>query len=1088
MTSPLRRAREEVAVNIAVTGFVARTLGTQTQKYARQLESLEVSAKGNRQESRRMKDELSAVRLESGEGSDAWQELTEKIHENDDQHKIIQTDIQSTRLAQRRLQVATGESLAKIRGFGIVLGVTSLALGAASGAVIKLSGNIQELNTIAFQTNTSIQDLQFSARRFGVILGDPDMGKAAAVNLANIKHQIDLIATGMSNMDLGNLAMAGINYSELLGKNIEQIRAVFLRQLRASQGSDVASLRRREAIRQQVGGEVFTALTAELKAPDKKYNFNAVSEGDVERLGEFRKEYGAIRIGVGQFAEVLTLSLVPAIGSMFSVFSRVTRGITGFVLAHRTSAIVIGTVVVVGTALIGVLSGIFVIAYTLKLAVQGLMFAKVAWKGVTFALWAVHFRLNQVMKTGIATTIVYTVQTGKNAVITGVARTAHAGWAAVIGILTFAKTGLSGALVRGNALTTKSAVVTGVAKTAHAVWAGVIGFLSIALVKNSGLTLKNAVSAGISRVAHSGWAVVIGILTFAKTGLSVALVRNNTLTTKSAVVTAVSKTAHAAWAVVIGILNIALVKNSGITLKNAVSAGISRVAHSGWAVVIGILTFAKTGLSVALVRNNALTTKSAVVTAVSKTAHAAWAVVIGILNIALVKNSGITLKNAVSAGISRVAHSGWAVVIGILTFAKTGLSVALVRNNALTTKSAVVTAVSKTAHAAWAVVIGILTFAKTGLSGALIKSNALMAKSAVVTAVAKTAHAGWVVVIGILTFAKTGLSVALVRNNALTTKSAVVTAVSKTAHAAWAVVIGILTFAKTGLSGALIKSNALMAKSAVVTAVAKTAHAGWVVVIGILTFAKTGLSVALVRVNALMLISFVRTGAIAVVMGVVAVATGAWIVVTKAATVAQMALNVALWANPIGLIVAVIVLAIAALGGAAYAMFRWRREIWDFFGGWGKAVLLVLGPIGVLAAAIITVIQNWNKLKNLGPFSSGDGPSAPSGGKGWWDKASSAVVGGLKEGFDFGAKYSPSRLLSGGDSIATGGVISRQISPSSSNINNRTVNFREQMDINNTFNINGVANAKEVAAEIADRQREANSKNISFRDVGFALE
>ena len=901
MTSPLRRAREEVAVNIAVTGFVARTLGTQTQKYARQLEGLEVSAKGNRQESRRMKEELSLVRAEGREGSDAWRKLTKDISDNDAQHKIIQTDIQSTRLAQRRLQVSTGESLAKIRGFGIVLGVATLALGGASGAVIKLSGNMQELNTIAFQTNTTVQDLQFSARRFGVILGDPDMGKAAAVNLANIKHQIDLISTGMSNMDLGNLAMAGINYSELLGKNIEQIRAVFLRQLRASQGTDVASLRRREAIRQQVGGETYTALVAELKSPDRKYNFNAVSEGDIERLGEFRKEYGAIRIGAGQFAEVLTLSLVPAIGKMFSVFSRVTRAITGFVLAHRTTAIVIGTVVVVSTALIGILSGIFVIAFSLKLAFQGLVFIKTAWIGITRFAVRAQTRLAIVMASHLVLIIRNTVETGRNAAVTGIARTAHAGWAVIIGILTFAKTGLSIALVRNNVLTTRNGTVT-----------------------------------GIARMAHAGWAIIIGVLTFAKTELSIALV-----------------------------------KNSGLTLKNAVAARIARTAHAGWAVTIGVLTFAKTGLSIALVRNNVL-----------------------------------TARNSVLTGAGRVAHAGWAVIIGVLTFAKTGLSIALVKNNVLTVRNATV--------------IGI----------------------------ARTAHAGWAVTIGVLTFAKTGLSIALVRNNVLT------------------------------------------ARNAVLTGAGRVAHAGWIVIIGVVTFAQTGLSVALVRSNALMVISIVRTGAIAVIMGVVAIATGAWIIVTKAATVAQIALNIALWANPIGLIVAVIVLAIAALGGAAYAMFRWRNEILNFFDGWRKAVLLVLGPIALLAEAIIIVIQNWNKLKNLGPFSSDNGPSSPGGGEGWWGKATGAVVGGLKEGWNLGAKYSPSRLLGRFDQN-TATTTSRQIGSGnaySGNINNRTVNVREQMDINNTFNINGAANTKEVAAEIADRQHEANSKNISFRDVGFALE
>ena len=796
MTSPLRRAREEVAVNIAVTGFVARTLGTQTQKYARQLESLEVSAKGNRQESRRMKEELSLVRLESGEGSEAWHKLTKEIVENDDQHKIIQTDIQSTRLAQRRLQVATGESLAKIRGFGIILGVTSLALGAASGAIVKLSGNMQELNTIAFQTNTSVQDLQFSARRFGVILGDPDMGKAAAINLANIKHQIDLVATGLSGIDLGNLALAGISYSDLIGKNIEQTREVFLGRLRASRGSDVASLRSREAIRRAVGGETFTALTAELKSPGKKYNFNIVTGKDIDRLEDFRKEYGAIRVGAGQFAEVLTLSLVPAIGWMFTIFGKAIGAISGFILAHKIWAKAMGTVVVFALALIGVFSGFAVFIFSMKLAVQGLTWAKIGWAKVTNLVSTTQIRLYLIMRSGIVATAIATAQ-----------------------------------------------------------------------------TLKNAAATKIAGAAHAGWAVIIGILSIAKAGLAVALIKVN------------------------------IQKKSGIVLTE-----ISTV---------------QTG------------------------------------------------KNAVVTGIAATAHAVWAVAVGAATAAQVRLGMAM--------------------------------------------------KSNIVLTVISTVQIG---------------------------------------------------------------------KNAVVTGIAKVAYAGWAVVIGVLTFVKSRLSIALIRNNALMVISFIRTTAVAGVMGVVAIATAAWIVVTHAATAAQMALNVALWANPIGLIVAVIVLAIAALGGAIYAMVRWRREIWDFFGGWGKAVLLVLGPIGMLAAAIITVIQNWNKMKNLGPFSSGEDPAAPAGGGGWRDKVKGSIIGGIKTGFGIGLDRNFPQIAPQGGILA-GKFLSQQISPGgmpSSNLNNRTVNVHEKMDINNTFNINGAVNAKEVAEEIADRQREANTRNVSFRDVGFALE
>ena len=64
-TSPLRRAREEVAVNIAVTGFVSKLLPTQTKDLENRLQGLNVRL---RQQEKTLRDSRAALRKAQKEG------------------------------------------------------------------------------------------------------------------------------------------------------------------------------------------------------------------------------------------------------------------------------------------------------------------------------------------------------------------------------------------------------------------------------------------------------------------------------------------------------------------------------------------------------------------------------------------------------------------------------------------------------------------------------------------------------------------------------------------------------------------------------------------------------------------------------------------------------------------------------------------------------------------------------------------------------------------------------------------------------------------------------------------------------------
>lgn len=110
---------------------------------------------------------------------------------------------------------------------------------------------------------------------------------------------------------------------------------------------------------------------------------------------------------------------------------------------------------------------------------------------------------------------------------------------------------------------------------------------------------------------------------------------------------------------------------------------------------------------------------------------------------------------------------------------------------------------------------------------------------------------------------------------------------------------------------------------------------------------------AILWVSAVLIAAKVILFAWSAAIGIANIAMTIWKGLTIAFTAAQWLLNAAMAANPIGLII-IGVAALLALLGAAIAKFH----------DWGAAVLFLLGPLGYLPLAIMTVIDHWDRMVN----------------------------------------------------------------------------------------------------------------------------
>ena len=386
MVSPLRKAREEVAVNIAVTGFVTRLLPTKTRELTRAMEELQDKVRTNQSTINANNRVMAEMRRQGIQNTEEYKKLAVATDDLNLNNQSLKKTITAQRLELRDLANANTEALNKVRGFGIAAGVAALTLGTMGAATVKLATDVRELEVTAFRANTTLQQLQGSARRFTVSLGDSDAGRAAAESLAEFHHQIRLFQTSphLSNFAgrIGLFAQAGVNPGDLLGRTPEQLREFLRQRMKDTQRNPL----QREALKQAVDPALYNALISEIEGPTPSFQARVISEEDQVRLNQARRNFGEFRVTLGSLAETVTVALSPAMNVLFKVINFGVGLVSYFTEKNQGLVKVLGFITVIALTGIGVIGGIGVAFWTATLASRAFGFSMVSTgKAIQFA-------------------------------------------------------------------------------------------------------------------------------------------------------------------------------------------------------------------------------------------------------------------------------------------------------------------------------------------------------------------------------------------------------------------------------------------------------------------------------------------------------------------------------------------------------------------------------------------------------------------------------------------------------------------------------------------------------------------------------
>ena len=386
MVSPLRKAREEVAVNIAVTGFVTRLLPTKTRELTRAMEELQEKVRTNQSTINANNRVMAEMRRQGTQNTEEYKKLAVATDDLNLNNQSLKKTITAQRLELRDLANANTEALNKVRGFGIAAGVAALTLGTMGAATVKLATDVRELEVTAFRANTTLQQLQGSARRFTVSLGDSDAGRAAAESLAEFHHQIRLFQTSphLSNFAgrIGLFAQAGVNPGDLLGRTPEQLREFLRQRMKDTQRNPL----QREALKQAVDPALYNALISEIEGPTPSFQARVISEEDQVRLNQARRNFGEFRVTLGSLAETVTVALSPAMNVLFKVINFGVGLVSYFTEKNQGLVKVLGFITVIALTGIGVIGGIGVAFWTATLASRAFGFSMVSTgKAIQFA-------------------------------------------------------------------------------------------------------------------------------------------------------------------------------------------------------------------------------------------------------------------------------------------------------------------------------------------------------------------------------------------------------------------------------------------------------------------------------------------------------------------------------------------------------------------------------------------------------------------------------------------------------------------------------------------------------------------------------
>ena len=515
MTSPLRRAREEVAVNIAVTGFVSKLLPTETKNLAREMEVLQGTVNKQRGTNKQLQDQHRNAVRQFGEASAEAQNYAQQLNLGKRRVDELNETIKEQRTQLRGLSTANADALNKIRGFGIALGVSFLTLGAFGAAAVTVAGNIRGLEAIAFRTGTTLAFLQSSTRRYTAIFGDADFAERATQGLADLYQQINLIGTGLSTINLGQLAIAGLNPSELVGLTPDALRGRLLQIIRGA-GDDP---RTRAALQSAVGGNLFDALSGEADSPAATLTAPVLTGEQQGVLRGIRRDFGEFRVTLITTSEILTVAVAPAMRAVFRVINAGISPIFSFIAGNQTLAKILGFVAVAFFGTIAAVSAFALVVYTATIIKNafGISIARVT-ALVNFFRNANYSATAATVVWNVAGAIDIVILKARTAalIISGAALKI---WTFLLGLATTASAGFRLGLVRNNILLIRFNSFVGLSNARVVAWnVGMIAARGVLKAKAGALLLLSLVM--------KGWTLITTVATAVQSAWNVALTAN----------------------------------------------------------------------------------------------------------------------------------------------------------------------------------------------------------------------------------------------------------------------------------------------------------------------------------------------------------------------------------------------------------------------------------------------------------------------------------------------------------------------------------------------------------------------------------
>ena len=593
MTSPLRRAREEVAVNIAVTGFVSKLLPTETKNLNREMEALQARIKTQQGTVKSGERELKHLANTVGESSAEYQNLAADVNLAKKESADLTQSLKEKRGELRKLSNANADALNKVRGFGIALGVSALALGGFGSAVVKVAGDVRELEILAFRTGTSVGFLQNATRQFTAVTGSADIGRSAAAQLAEWNNQVNLLRTGQSNLNLGNVALSGLNVQSLLNADGPNgIRQQLVVALQDSKGDP----RARTALQQLIGPELFGAILDESTGTQPIINLPTVTPEQQKNLREINRGFGQFRATLGATAEIATLGVGPAMLFVFKVINAGLSPIRALIGANQTVAKVLGGVVVAALLTVSVLSGFAIAFFIGKIIVTSFGITVATVTGIIN-----FFRISNLA--ALAVTIAWNTAGAIDIIImkgraaaTFLAGIAIKGWAIATGIATAVQVAWNVVVAQGALFLSGYTLATRSSAAAHLFWRLSAGAsLTTLIAYRSGL-IVGAVAHYVYAGATKAGAIATTIWTGAKV-IATAVLLGWTRGLHGSTLASLLYTGALYKSRIASIA-------STIALKaQAVAHGIAALATSGWTIAIAGATAAQWALNVALTAN-----------------------------------------------------------------------------------------------------------------------------------------------------------------------------------------------------------------------------------------------------------------------------------------------------------------------------------------------------------------------------------------------------------------------------------------------------------------------------------------------------